>query len=185
MILYHFTLADRTEQILEHGLLPRDDRRNIVGGEQVVWLTQQSDTCCSEAESAMFYERTGIAPTHWLLNLADIPVVRFKVRIPSHERKLARWESWSRKHPWVGMPDLDNILFKRSIKNDWIYFGRIAPSKIVEAHVESEPRGNVRYRENPRSPLSASSGSQRLSAFELYEREPFDDAFTARSGLRQ
>jgi hypothetical protein len=32
MILYHFTLADRAERILEHGLLPRDDARNIVGG---------------------------------------------------------------------------------------------------------------------------------------------------------
>jgi hypothetical protein len=47
------------------------------------------------------------------------------------------------------MPDLGNILFKHGIKNDWIYFGRIAPSKLVEARVEKEPRGDVRYSDSP------------------------------------
>ena len=88
----------------------------------------------------MIYERTGVVAEDWLGNLADIPVARFKVRIPSHDRKLVRWGAWSRKHPWSGMPDLDDSLFKRAIKSDWIYFGEIPPPKLIEVDVETGAR---------------------------------------------
>ena len=190
MILYHFTLVDRAEHILKRGLLPHDDWRNIVGGERVIWLTEETDTRCTEAESAMIHERTGVVAEDWLGNLADIPVARFKVRIPSHDRKLVRWGAWSRKHPWSGMPDLDDSLFKRAIKSDWIYFGEIPPPKLIEVDVETGARGDVRYADSPHLHLPSLPASVRLSDFWRNERQAFRDAMSARAvnmqrGVRQ
>ena len=145
MILYQFTPADRVEQILEDGLLPYYDTRNMVGGEEVVWLTERTDTRLTAAETAAVFERTGDVMEHWLSNSTHRNV-RLTVRIPSHDRRLVRYRPWLRKHWRPGMPHPeDKCMDFTKADAHWIYIGEIPPSKIVErpAADRAEARSRV------------------------------------------
>jgi hypothetical protein len=132
MILYHFTPADLVEQILEDGLLPYHDLRNMLGGAEVVWLTERTDTRCTAADTAGIFEWSGEVMEHWL-SFAQRKVVRLAVRMPSHDRRLFRYRPWLRKHWRPGMPHPDNKYMDFTGANaHWIYFGEIPLSKIVE-----------------------------------------------------
>ena len=126
MNLYHFTCADRAQQIAKDGLLPDLDARNMVGGADVVWLTERTDLSITRAESADVYERSGVLMTEWLV-INSPRRVRLTVRIPTHDRKLFKYRPWLLKHRRPGMPDPYDGLFLPH----WIYFDMIPPSKIV------------------------------------------------------
>ena len=70
----------------------------------------------------------------------DQPLVRFTIRLPSHDRKLQLYGLWRRAnyHRIDGLPDpdSDNLFVRRAMTEWWLYFGDIPPSKIVEFTVE-------------------------------------------------
>ena len=136
MILYHFTLAERTEQILRDGLLPAVDSNNMVGGAEVVWLTERTDLIISASERAVIYERSGKHITKWLSYPSEKPMVRMAVRIPGHNRRLVRYRPWLRMHWRHGMPDPDTRFMKYTPDTHWIYFGEIPPSAITEVDTD-------------------------------------------------
>jgi hypothetical protein len=130
MILYHFTSADRTKSILTQGLLPQSDRHNMLGGSDVVWLTERTTLCCTPAETSAIFERSGVRMENWLDFSRD--VARLIVRIPSHDRKLAEYVPWLRKHWRRGMPSPDDKCWGFTGGTEhWIYFGSIPPSNIT------------------------------------------------------
>ncbi|SHG79106.1 hypothetical protein [Bradyrhizobium erythrophlei] len=131
MILYHFTRAERAEQILKHGLLPAGDRHNMLGGAEVVWLTEREVLRMSAAERKAVYERSGQILRSWLYSEMEDEVVRLSVRIPSHDRRLERYMPWLRKHWRPGMPNPYDSFWRRNVMEaHWIYDGEIAPSSI-------------------------------------------------------
>jgi hypothetical protein len=136
MILYHFTLAELTEQILRDGLLPAVDSNNMVGGAGVVWLTERTDLIISASERAVIYERSGKLISKWLSDPSERPMVRLAVRIPGQNRRLVRYRPWLRKHWRHGMPDPDARFMKYTPDTHWIYFGEIPPSAIIEVDTD-------------------------------------------------
>jgi hypothetical protein len=132
MILYHFTPAERVEQILTEGLLPASDSNNMVGGAEVVWLTERTDLVISASERVVIHERSGRHMTSWLYNPGERPMVRLAIRIPSQNRRLVRYRPWLRKHRRPGMPDPNARYMNYTPDTHWIYFGQIPPSWIVE-----------------------------------------------------
>jgi hypothetical protein len=133
MILYHFTLAERAEQILKHGLLHAGDRHNMLGGAEVVWLTEREVLRMSAAKRTAVNERSGQIFRSWLFNTIENEVVRLSVRIPSHDRNLKKYRPWLRKHWRPGMPDPDDSYMDYTRADAcWVYFREIPPSKIIE-----------------------------------------------------
>lgn len=131
MILHHFTLAERVEQILKEGLLPAGDRYNMLGGAEVVWLTEREVLRMSAAERMAVYERSGQMLRSWLYSEMENEVVRISVRIPSRDRRVERYVPWLRKHWRPGMPNpYDSILRRNGMESHWIYHGEIPPSSI-------------------------------------------------------
>jgi hypothetical protein len=126
MILYHFTTAERAERIAKEGLLPASDISVMVGGAEVVWLTERVDLSATPAETAECFRRSGKRMTQWFV-IHDPRPVRLTVRIPTHDRKLFEHRPWLRKHYRPGMPHHDSCFLPH-----WIYFGVIPTSKIVE-----------------------------------------------------
>ena len=87
MILYHFTLADRAEHILKDGMRPYHDINKMVGGAEVVWLTERTDLSISAAEKAVIFEKSGRLMNAWL-SYPERRVVRLAVGIRSRDRRL-------------------------------------------------------------------------------------------------
>jgi len=128
MQLYHFTdlwSLDEGGTILREGLRPAADQGEwpLPPFEPVVWLT-------SEAECTFFE-----AP----------PEVRITVVIPSTDRRLARWETWLRKH---GEQKVIAACYK-AMSNGWsngawrsfyCYFGTVGLNRI--RRVEYVDSGN-------------------------------------------
>jgi hypothetical protein len=132
MILFHFTLADRAEQILTDGLKPAYDGHAMLGGADVVWLTERSVLRISAAERAAVYKRSGEIYRSWLFNTIEDQVVRLSIHVPSHDRRLERYRAWLRKHWRPGMPHPDDTCMDFAhMDAHWIYFGEIPPSSIV------------------------------------------------------
>jgi hypothetical protein len=75
--LYHFAKVVAVPSIKTHGLLPHDDTQNMVGCEQIVWLTELQDTHLTVAESARIFERTGVWTDRWLEFTSRAPLTRF------------------------------------------------------------------------------------------------------------
>jgi hypothetical protein len=131
--LYHFTKAENVAAIRAQGILPRDDVENMAAGERIVWLTELPDTTLTDVEQAEIFERIGERPGRWLKYGTDEPLTRLTVRIGTHDRKLVRYLPWLRKHDWNGRPDPNDALMRSRVPAaNWIYFGTIAPDKIVE-----------------------------------------------------
>jgi hypothetical protein len=98
MILYHFTKDSVIDEILTEGLLPSVDVSNMLGGAEVVWLTERTDTRLTDENSNAIFEQTGVQMKHWL-ELRDPDHdshVRLTVRIPSADRKLFKYAPWLR-----------------------------------------------------------------------------------------
>jgi hypothetical protein len=132
MILHHFTPIERVEQILTEGLLPASGSNNMVGGAEVVWLTERTDLVISASDRVVIHERSGRHMTNWLPNPGEGPMARLAVRIPSQNRRLIRYRPRLRKHRRSGMPDPNAGFMDYTPDTHWIYFGQIPPSWIVE-----------------------------------------------------
>jgi hypothetical protein len=132
MLLYHFTKPENVEGIKRDGLLPNDDRQNMVGPlQRIVWLTQTPTLVMTDTEAELVFERLGVRfpDNRWMGR--GIPMVQFTLRIPLADRKLKQYKRWLRNHHWEGRPDLNDPLFKRACDTWWLYFGTIEPALIV------------------------------------------------------
>jgi hypothetical protein len=132
MILHHFTLTDRVDQIMRDGLTPSYDRHEMLGGAEVVWLTEKTVLRATPSERRAIYFRSGQLYRSWMYNTIEDQVSRLSIRIPSHDRKLFKYHLWLRKHSRPGMPyPYDEVMLHNGMTAHWIYFGEIPPSAIV------------------------------------------------------
>jgi len=136
MILYHFTLADRAARIRRDGLVPAFDRDAMLGGEEVVWLTELTDLRVTPEQRALFLERTGEVFTRWMYDGVESGVVRLSIKMPTRDRKLAGTAHGFASRSVTGCSRWRTPMIA-SCSNwpwgcHWIYFGIIPPSKIVE-----------------------------------------------------
>jgi hypothetical protein len=121
MLLHHFTHADLLPLIEERGLVPRADVNLMTPGDQpVVWLTEQTSLRIQKAERIGDWDKD-----EWLVG----GTARVTVRIPTHDRKLARYIPWLKKH---GAPGVDPEMASATIaRHWWVYFGSIPRDQIV------------------------------------------------------
>jgi hypothetical protein len=132
MILYHFTdfaYLETCGTILKEGLKPSVGKQGIdLPPHGVVWLTA-SPTADWADES---------------------PECRIRLAIPSHDRRLVKWDKWLRKHA----PDVIEQLAQcdcgfdhdRSIRNNWCYFGNV-PLGMFRAveYADPERRAEIEH----------------------------------------
>jgi hypothetical protein len=160
MILYHFTKPKNVEAIQRDGLcatLTGDSLSMIGSGPPVVFLCDTPTSAITDAEVKILLRRhpgTHIASKRWLRHHSDEPLARFAILLPSSDLKLKQYERWLRAnyHRMEGLPDPDDVLLKRAMTTWWdgkvegrrthgkcvrVYFGDIAPSKIIECTTEA------------------------------------------------
>jgi hypothetical protein len=149
MILYHFTAMENVEAIQRDGLRASlqgsRDSSTILGtcDKPAVYLTDIPTTENTDAEMGLYRHlatQNPIVSKRWLMLHHDQSLVRFTIRLSSHDRKLQLYGLWLRAnyHRIDGLPDPDsNDLFvRRAMTEWWLYFGDIPPSNIVEFTVE-------------------------------------------------
>jgi hypothetical protein len=145
MMLYHFTFIKNVESIKRDGLQRyiSADSASMVGLLcPVVFLCDTPTSETTDCELAIFRERCPDLPIlnkRWLGYRTNEPLARFTVRLSSSDRKLKKYGPWLRKHQFVNHPDPDDIFGRRATETWWIYFGDIAPSKIVECIIQPAP----------------------------------------------
>ena len=96
----------------------------MLGGKPVVWLTEATTTEWTKADRAKFESRGLERTASWLPDCS----ARLTIRIGSHDRKLARYVPWLRRHPFVDMPEPSDF---EAMEQWWIYLGTIPRDKIV------------------------------------------------------
>jgi hypothetical protein len=143
MLLYHFTPIKNLEAIRRDGLQAWCSSDHMAGLlRRVVWLCDTPTVEFADWELAIFKERCPektVRSKRWLGTYDSDPLARLTVRLSSDDRKLKKYGPWLRKHQFVNHPDPDDILARRPVETWWIYFGDIAPSKIVDCIIQPAP----------------------------------------------
>jgi hypothetical protein len=171
MRLYHFCREKNLDSIAEKGLYPHvayDPRMSL--GQEVVWLTTQETTACSEEELQHFREIgedlcEDVKRDGWLGNGRNH---RLTVRIRSGHSKLINYGDFLRLNADTVIIDEDGValanddgelysvrhmmqgLSPTCLRSWFLYFGRIPPSAIegLPPRINREPKREPRTR-NP------------------------------------
>lgn len=143
MFLYHYTSHENLASILAEGInrgeAPVSDTQVV----KAVNLTTDTEPAghgldgggevITAEQSAMYFREYGwIIPAGTVV--ADKLEVRLKVRIPSSDKRLKRWNAWAAKHCVPGYAARLAAAAGGSEKAAtwWLYFGAVPPSAIVE-----------------------------------------------------
>jgi hypothetical protein len=146
VILYHFTSHDALESIRQEGIdrgeAPMSDQRVTCA---VNLTTDPSPTghgldnaghVVTAAESADYAARFG-----WDIAAGTVFVnkraVRIKIRMPSSDRALKAWRTWSRKHCEPGYAERLEAAAgpDGKAKTWWLYFGTVPPSAFMSIDI--------------------------------------------------
>jgi hypothetical protein len=164
MKLYHFCRASDLDSIAEKGLYPHVAHEAIMSlGHEVVWLTSAETTATAE-EDVEHYRRSGLRTAeeleetrqhNWLLDTGRTH--RLTVRVRSGP-KLQNYGVWLQANGDVvivnenGMARANNAgelyavghmaaaLSPRALREWWVYFGGIPPSKIERLPPRTKPK---------------------------------------------
>ena len=176
MKLFHFCRASDLDSIANKGLYPHLAHEAIMSlGHEVVWLTTAETTATTEEDvehyrrlSLWTEEEIGETRRHgWLLDTGRTH--RLTVRVRSGP-KLQNYGNWLRANGDVviinenGMAQANDAgelcavrhmaaaLSPRALREWWIYFGRLPPSKTEGLRRERRNKNNRRMpRKTPRS----------------------------------
>jgi hypothetical protein len=134
VVLYHFTKLMNVPGIKADGLRPSSESENSLG-KDVVWLTELTTRRLTDTA------RAEMNSWHWLPVGNGRNVMRFTVRIGSHDRKLVRYEPWLRRQKLTAGHDTD--CGRAIVASWWMYFGVIHPSRIIECIAESDTEAMI------------------------------------------
>jgi len=141
MIFYHFTSRQHLHGIAQTGLSRGDVPVTPNGpGLIAVWLTTDAKPKghgLPDGESPVQLTpemriQFGIPADATVLSV-NKQAVRFKLKIPSTDRRLTHWPRWARKRlapEWYD--ELRRAGGERS-ETWWLYWGTIAPTELLEA----------------------------------------------------
>lgn len=74
--------------------------------------------------------------------------IRIRVKVPTNDRRLKRWQPWARKNCEPGYPDelaAAAGLNGRKVKSWWLYFGTVPPEAFlaIDVLIPEEERDRV------------------------------------------
>lgn len=143
MILYHYTAEACLEPILATGLSLGEAPLSNFKVVNAVNLTSDRSPFGHGLDMGGKPMTEGHVDAYYRMFGTRFPVgtlfpnkrqLRLNVSVPSSDRNLKRWRSWSRKHCEPGYPEhLESVAGQqgRKAKSWWLYFGVIPPSQIV------------------------------------------------------
>lgn len=142
MIFYHYTTRGALDQILAEGLTRGEAPYNERRAARAVNLTTDPNPDghgLDAGGSIITEERSRLLATHGILvpagtRLANKKETRITIKVPSSDKNLKKWSSWSRKHCDPGYAErLERSAgaTPKKAKTWWLYFGVIPPEWFV------------------------------------------------------